>query len=46
MNSKTGQTTDMTQKYRTHVFKFLKPSEEKTVNLHGIKLHLKTKIHR
>jgi hypothetical protein len=36
----------MTQKHRTHLFKLLKPSVEKIVNLHGIKLHLKTKKYK
>jgi len=30
----------------THVFKFLTPSVENTVNLHGMKLHLKTKKYK
>jgi hypothetical protein len=36
---KTDQTTDMTEKSKTHVFKFLTPltpTVEKTVNLHGL----------
>jgi hypothetical protein len=33
---KTDKTTDMTQHSRTHVFKFLTPSE-KMMNLHGFK---------
>jgi hypothetical protein len=33
-HTQTDQTTDMTQKTRTHVFNFLTPSVEKTVNLH------------
>jgi len=32
---KTDQTTDMAEKSKTHVFKFLTPTVEKTVNLHG-----------
>jgi hypothetical protein len=35
--NQTDQTTDMTQKFRTHVFKFLTPSLGKIMNLYGFR---------